>query len=208
MAKVPGALVLLALVAMSRRASSGPPPAPRPAPPPPRPGPPLPLPGPTTVPKVNTGFGATWGHDRLAALARAGIDGDVALSILALWDVETGGGKGEWNWNVGNVRPVGSQPRVNLGAVGDFAAYPSLDAGVAAFLALVEGGRYASSWAALQANPTSDAWVRGLGAAGYYEESADQYAKTWAARRAALAKTGVHGVDFLSFVTALRPRQA
>lgn len=154
-------------------------------------------PGPAPVPLVNTG-GANWRQTRLAALARAGVTGEPAISVLAQWDLETDGGRAEWNFNVGNVRPVpgSDQPRVNLGAVGFFRAYATVDEGVRSYLALVQSGRYTPCWGILQADPTSDDWVRCLGRLGYYCEQApcpasllDSYAAGWRTRRAAIAKT-------------------
>jgi hypothetical protein len=188
-------LVLLAVVATSRKAS--------PAPASPRP-PAPPRGGPQALPRVLTGGGASWAGERATALARAGVRGDAALSILAMWDFETAGGRAEWNFNVGNLKASGRQARVDLGAAGMFRAFESLDAGVAAYLALVQSARFAPCWDKLQAAPTSDDWIRCLGAAGYYESSADTYAAGWRARREALAKTRAVQGDFFGFMGALR----
>lgn len=189
---VAGVLLLVAVALSSKKSPAATPATPRPSPP--RPGP-QPSSGPAPVPLVNTG-GANWRQTRLAALARAGVTGELAISVLAQWDLETDGGRAEWNFNVGNVRPVGDQPRVHLGAVGFFRAYATVDEGVRSYLALVQSGRYTPCWGVLNADPTSDDWVRCLGRLGYYCDQApcppallDTYAAGWRARRAAIAKS-------------------
>ena len=141
------------------------------------------------MPNVITG-GNAWPSTRLEALRRLGAitDKDVALSVLAQWAFETDSGRAEHNFNVGNVKAVGTEPRVQLGAAGAFRAYASLDEGVAAYLNLVQSPRYAACWALLEANPTSTDWVTCIGRSGYYEASPVTYAAGWQARRAQLAK--------------------
>jgi len=129
-----------------------------------------------------------WLRDRRDALAQAGVTGEVALSVLAQWALETDTGRAEWNWNVGNIKPIpgSKEPRIDLGSAGFFRAYDSLEDGVAAYLSLVQNAHYAECWAKLEADPLSDAWVRCLGAKGYYPSSQDAYASGWNARRTSL----------------------
>ena len=175
----------------------------RKASPAPRPGP-GPGPGPQPVPLVNTG-GRAWARTRLEELELADVGGDVALSVLAQWDLETAHGRGEWNFNVGNIRPVGNEPRVELAGAGAFRAYASLEEGVRAYLALMQSQRYASCWAMLNADPLSDEWARCLARKGYCGQcDPDAYARAWRARRAALANA-VQGGELLGFLNALRP---
>jgi hypothetical protein len=151
---------------------------------------------PGAVPLVGTGGGASWARTRLAALERHGVTGEIALSVLAQWAHETDSGRAEWNFNVGNLRPVGNQPRIDLGPAGFFRAYGTLDEGVSAYLALVQSGRYTPCWGLLNADPTSEDWIRCLGRLGYYCEHAapcteteiSAYARAWGAHRAVLGR--------------------
>ena len=118
--------------------------------------------------KQNTGHGKAYIPERLAALANAGISGDVADAILAHWALETGWGHGEWNFNVGNRMALKGEPAIDLG-VGPrwFRAYESLAAGVADYLQLLRGPRFARAWEMLNAAPSSGAWIAELVRQGY-----------------------------------------
>jgi hypothetical protein len=127
-------------------------------------GPKPPPKGITPVGATNTG-GATWRADRYAALARAGITGEVAHSIVAHWGFESGDGRGEWNYNVGNRMALPGEEGFHLddgGGPGWYRSYANLDAGVADYLALIQGAHYTPAWTLLQATPTDDAWIRAL----------------------------------------------
>jgi hypothetical protein len=194
-------LLLVAATATSRKAS--------PAPAPGR-GPAVPRgPAPAPRPRTLTGGGASWAAERKAALAQAGITGEVALSILAQWDFETGGGAAEWNFNVGNIKASGAQPRVDLGAAGMFRAFDTLDDGVRAYLTFIQSGRFTPCWGTLNADPQSDDWIRCLGRLQYFEGDVETYAAGWRGRRAKLQKLfaispdEIHG-DFFGFLNALR----
>jgi hypothetical protein len=171
------ALVFAAL-AGTRKASASVPTAPVPPSPVPR----TPASTASGVGKVNTG-GPTWKADRLAELARRGYSGDVALSILAQWGFETAFGKGEWNYNVGNIIwtagyvPVDIGPQISR-------AYTSLAAGVADWLALVQSPRYAQAWTSLQVAPLDSSWARELAAAGYATADPVAYENGYKAARA------------------------
>lgn len=150
------------------------------------------------VPKHVTGEGSqeAWARARLAALALHGITGDVALSIVAQWALETAYGSAEWNYNVGNVIATSTtEPQVKLDAgAGNpayYRAYNSLDEAVASYIALVSGQHYAECWHLLQSAPTSDEWIRCMGKAGYYTASQDRYAAAWTGARAHLVSLGV-----------------
>lgn len=199
---------LLLLLVVAAAASSARKASPAPAPPGPRPVPPRGSPVPRT--RTLTGGGASWAVERKAALAQAGITGEVALSILAQWDLETGGGSAEWNFNVGNIKATGAQSRVDLGAAGMFRAFETLDDGVRAYLSFVQSGRFTPCWGVLQADPQSDDWIRCLGRLKYFEADVETYAAGWRARRAKLQKLfaitpdEIHG-DLFGFLNALRP---
>lgn len=142
-----------------------------------------------------------WGRSRMAALLAAspGLEAEAAISVLAHWALETANGAAEWNWNLGNIRPArstdpayvipghGASPEKAGG--GYWRSYGSLAEGIAGYLSLVRDGRYASCWAKLQTDPTSDAWVRCLGSLGYFTDDADHYAAGYLARRALIRST-------------------
>jgi hypothetical protein len=126
------------------------------------------------VPRRVTGA-TNYASERFAALAAQGITGDVARAIVAHWSFETGGGNGEWNFNVANRKANAGEKAVDLGAAGIFKAYDTLDDGVREYLALLRSSRYVECWNVLQSNPRTNLWIRCLGLKGYYEEPIDQY---------------------------------
>lgn len=153
---------------------------------PPPPGSPTPPRGIIAVAKRNTG-GPTWRADRFAALAAHGITGEIARSIVAQWGFETGEGKGEWCFNVGNRMALGGELGFHLddgGGPGWYKAYSSLDDAVTEYLELLKSSRFSSCLAELNADPTSDAWIRCLGAHGYYTADVEAYVKGYTAVRA------------------------
>ena len=134
--------------------------------------------GVTPVMLVNTG-GGDWKGDRLAALAVLGFDGDVARAIVAHWAFETGFGKGEWNWNVGNRIALPGERGVDIGVQWN-KAYPSLAEGIADYIALLQMPRYAIAWHSLQNAPRSTVWTRQLAAAGYATTEPTEYERRYA----------------------------
>jgi hypothetical protein len=144
------------------------------------------------VSRTNTGGGSAWRDARLAALAAEGITDEVAKAIVAMWGLETANGAAEWNYNVGNAiaTPAQGAPAYALDSHDGnywYRAYPSLAAGVRAFLSLLRSSRYAAAWGALQVSPLDDRWVRLLGLAGYYRDrpgtsDEDNYVRAWHAR--------------------------
>jgi len=105
--------------------------------------------------------------------------------LLGLWDLETGVGKSTFNFNVGNLKAVGSQnffvnPKVT-GEGNQFAAYDSLTQGVGAWLGLLaKQSRYAPTWAAVTAGdpPSFASAIEASGYAGTHpEKPAGWYAK-------------------------------
>ncbi|SRR5260221_4383225 len=105
---------------------------------------------------------------------------EAALSVLAHWAIETGTGTSEYNFNVGNIHAVGAGPwfgsadqaeRTGKTYGAQFAAYPSLDAGVHAYLALLENSRYAHCLDLLVESPSDPEWFKCLGEAGYFAKT-------------------------------------
>lgn len=155
------------------------------------------------VPLVHTSPGtpAAWLRDRagvlLAALDRRGIPWPVAkraaLAVLAHWANETGWGRGEWNYSLGNVRARGTPvPAGQLGWHGDamllrggddarpapYKAYESAADGVEDYLRLLET-RCRGPLAYLLTTGDAAGWYQQMGEAGYFtwgSLSADQRA--------------------------------
>lgn len=136
-------------------------------------------PNPNIIPAVRTGPNSReeWMRSRLEALQGAGVTGDVALAILAHWAHETGFGVGEFNYNLGNLgafspaqlqHPLPQAGGPDAGNPTHFQAYRSLSEGVAAYLKLLRGSLYHVCESILTADPSTDAWIRCLGAHGYY----------------------------------------
>lgn len=114
---------------------------------------------------------------------------EVAVSAVALWAVETGYGRMEWNFNVGNVINVGSQQWFrNAGDGRTYAAYPSLADAVDAWATLLRSSKYQNATVQLIENPSSDQWVTMLGQAGYFEANVTTYVKAYDGARANVAK--------------------
>jgi len=131
-----------------------------------------------------------------AWLARFGepLRGDVAALLLALSDLETGTWKHVRNNNLGNQIAVGSDDFIlapGVGPTGEqtgrFAAYPSLDDGARAFVALLTRDSRAE-WRAglLSGNP--ETFVRALngqmGGPAYFEASFERYFRGFLSRYA------------------------
>ncbi|MFI4978307.1 MAG: hypothetical protein ACHQC8_06525 [Solirubrobacterales bacterium] len=155
-------------------------------------------------------FKTYWG----TALDEAGVH-DAALSVLAHWSLETGSGAAEYNFNVGNIRAVGSQTWFALGDYNpktggkgsyQFASYDSLQDGSDAYFHLLENSHYKAALDALVASPSDADWFRKLGQAGYYaatlkdpktgavKDNLEPAAKAWSSRRALMAQYAVDGV--------------
>jgi hypothetical protein len=154
------------------------------------------LPAGPAVAQVGTG-GSSWVQTRYAAAFDAvgkllpQIDAsdlhEIAVSVVALWALETAYGKAEWNFNVGNVVNVGSQAYfINAGDGRSYAAYPTLADAVDAWASLIRG-RYQNAAVQLIENPTSDAWVTLLGQGGYYEANVLTYVKGYDGARVIVA---------------------
>lgn len=104
--------------------------------------------------------------------------------------LETGSWKSCWNWNVGNLSGKGGDYviiRAYTGVYRPYRAFPSLDAGVSAYLGLLTA-RYASAiQAALNGDLTG--FAAALKAHGYYEEDESAYLAAMQPRYAALTNS-------------------
>lgn len=88
----------------------------------------------------------------------------VAKAILAHWALETGTGRAEWGYNFGNIRAFGrtTAPWHRLSDGLPYLSFPSLDAGIRAYLGLASRAQYAPAWRALLAGSTALEWMRGI----------------------------------------------
>lgn len=116
-------------------------------------------------------------HGALAAeLAARGVGNAhaVAIPIVAHWAEETGWGRAEYNYNIGNIRNVGQCPRAHLIQGGDdaqprpYCAFSSLNEGVARTLDLVTAPRYTAAFAHLTATGDGLGWFDRLLRAGWH----------------------------------------
>jgi hypothetical protein len=149
-----GGLALLALAVGSRRSStvrsstvrSSTGPHPRVTPP-----------GPEVSPTRTGGSDKpSWIRSRYASLVSAlpgfGVPlarvSAVAKAILAHWAVETGTGRAEWGYNFGNIRAFSrtTAPWHRLSDGLPYLAFPTLDAGIRAYLGLASRAQYAPAW--------------------------------------------------------------
>jgi len=146
---------------------------------------------PTIVPLRRTG-GSGSGTDRdawirtrhaalVAELERRGIDNawNLAMAPVAHWGDETGWGRAEYGFNIGNIRAVGQCPNAHLLQGGDdsvprpYCDYPSLEAGVSATLNLILAPRYATGWSQFVADGDPVAWFERLLRAGWHPYSVE-----------------------------------
>lgn len=123
---------------------------------------------------------ATWTSTRRELLAQAvraaGAPPQLVRAALALSALETGWGRGEWNYNLGNIHAVGSQPRVRLSTGEMIRSYASPAEGAAALVSLLRGSRYGGALATLGESPTREsvqAWAEQIGRAGYLGNQAN-----------------------------------
>lgn len=128
---------------------------------------------------------ARWALDRVQAvtplLSQAGVATRdlrrVAIAIVSHWGLETGLGRGEDNFNVGNV---GFYARSNDRAPTYFnrggrrwRAYPSLRSAASDYLSIVRGSRYAPAFAALVEGATPGQYAAQLVSLGYTEPTSE-----------------------------------
>lgn len=120
------------------------------------------------------------------------------LILMAQWCLETANGVSMVCWNPGNVKHVSGdgedwcsfttteyidgQPHVMTQL---FKAYPSVEAGVAAYLGMFLGGRYSNAWPfVLDADPAG--FVHALATRGYFTAPEGDYLAGVEARLAQL----------------------
>lgn len=126
------------------------------------------------VPRRSTGGPpAQWILERRAALERAGVPDWAQRAILAHWARETGWGRAEWNWNVGNIRAFPGAWRGQVvwltGRDGrlPYRAYRTLEEGVTDYVRLITRGRYRRAWDDFAQHRDPVRWYRDILAAGY-----------------------------------------
>lgn len=158
---------------------------------------------PTIVPLRRTG-GSGSGADRdawirsrhaalVAELVRRGMDRvqawSLAMAPVAHWGDETGWGRAEYGFNIGNIRAVGQCPNAHLLQGGDdsvprpYCDYPSLGAGVSATLNLILAPRYAAGWSLFVTDGDPVGWFERLLRAGWHpwsQASVDSFRSEYA----------------------------
>jgi hypothetical protein len=97
----------------------------------------------------------------------------IALSVVAHWDIECASGAAEYNYNVGGVAALPGQsyfPSTDVQSKKPmaFCAYDDLTQGIADYFGVLSYERYASGLVALLMLPTDPTWFSELGWAGYY----------------------------------------
>jgi hypothetical protein len=127
---------------------------------------------PTNAADMTTAIGSAY-----RKLEGANPSGPTTAILLGLWDLETGGGKSTFNFNVGNLKAVKDQtfyvnPRVK-GQGNHFAAYETLEEGVRAWLLLLakqNPKRYATTWAGAKAGDTQG-FAQAIEQSGYCSDA-------------------------------------
>lgn len=136
---------------------------------------------------------------RIAWRAQVGTEPSRAqlLTLMAQSDLETGSWRACMNYNLAGIKHVAGDGHdyasyqthevlngQTVTIVQTFRAYPTLDAGVADWLALLRG-RFGYAWPAIEAADVAD-FAHRLHARGYYTAPEQQYAAGLRARYAAL----------------------
>lgn len=132
---------------------------------------------------------AQWVTSRAAALQAIGLPPRVAAALVAHYARETGWGRSEWNYALGNIRWRGTGPAFLQQGSDDpvprpYRAYDSLEDGVRGAVGLASSGRYAAGWQALMNGGREIDWYLRLmvpapGTAGwhpYSDNALDEYA--------------------------------
>lgn len=123
---------------------------------------------------------------------------DIALAVMAHWDLEAASGAAEYNWNAGGIgaRPgdryfaskdAQSQPPKSMA----FTAYDGFEQFVADYFGVLALSRYTEARNLLLTSPGSTAWIRALRKGGYYGADENVVAQAWDARRQLVAKATV-----------------
>lgn len=130
-----------------------------------------------------------WTATRFSALrdfltAARGLDAAraaaVAAAVVAHWARETGWGRAEWLYNVGNIRAFhGWTGRYQVLPDGlSYRAYATLRDALADTVALLEAPRYRAAWDQLAADGDGARWYDALMRAGWHpwsQASVDEY---------------------------------
>lgn len=120
---------------------------------------------------------------------------DIAIAVLAHWDMEAASGVAEYNWNAGGIgaRPgdkyfaskdAQSQPPKEMA----FCAYDTFPQFIADYFGVLALVRYKKALNLLLTSPQASAWIRALREGGYYGADENVVAKGWDARRGLIVK--------------------
>jgi hypothetical protein len=138
-----------------------------------------------------------WVRDRFAILAAITGSPRVAAALLAHYTRETGWGRSEHNFSLGNIRWTGMGPAFYQQGADDpaprpYRAYDSAEEGARDAVRLASSGRYAAGWQRLTAGGSEAEWYSRLmqpvdGVAGwhpYSDGALDEFASILASVRA------------------------
>lgn len=96
------------------------------------------------------------------------VAGLMARMVLPQLVRETGTGRYEWNYNIGNIKGSTRWGQHRLTDGQYYRSYPTLVAGVADYLRLISTGRYRAAWdGALSGRTNGAQWYAALMNAGY-----------------------------------------
>lgn len=159
-----------------------------------------------------------WLRSRFDALRALGLTDRTAAALLSHYTRETGWGRSEHNFALGNIRwtqgvggPAFYQQGSDDPTPRPYRAFGSLDDGARAAVALASSGRYAGAWSALQGGAPETEWYARLMDAGwhpYSDASLDDYAGVLRSVRARLGLAPSVQPTPLPYLRSLGPLQA
>lgn len=132
------------------------------------------------VRRTYPGSRAAWVDSRFRALVYAFLDRglpleiamNAALALLSHLVRESGWGRAEWNYNVGNIKCSGGEcHKLNDGKY--YRSYKSLDEGVSDYVRLLENARYRHAMGYLITTSDGVGWYDRLMRSGYHPWSRD-----------------------------------
>lgn len=162
---------------------------------------PPPMPDPLFIPATRTNITAREIYEALRRVWPSVIGGEpgheALLVLVAQSGIETGDWSACWNWNLGNVKRVASQPWTMLRGVWEiingrretfepphpqthFRAFRTLDEGASAYLEILSQ-RFAKSWSAVLAGEP-ERFAHALKEQRYYTADENAYARAMRAR--------------------------
>ena len=119
--------------------------------------------------------------------------GPVAAALVTHWAIETGHGRSEWGYNVGNVKGfqnwTGAVQRLPDGL--SYRAFSTARDGVADTIGLAQSGRYRAAWEHLTRTGDGAGWYDQLMRAGWHPWSAEALETYRGTRETVRGRVGV-----------------